>query len=418
MSRLPSPVAITGLGIRCPAGNTPKDVWRTLSTARTTLARQVPEFVADGLPVTFAATVPEFDIDTYLDAREQRRTDRATALGLCAATDALSDAGPHDHPPHRIAVVSGTTFGGITSHEAAFSAGSPPGVGRPGPLHVPMLLVNAAAAMISLKHAITGPNLCVATACAAGSHAIGEASRLIRHGEADLAIAGGTEAPLTPTTVLGFDKLGALSRRITDPASASRPFDQDRDGFVLAEAAAYLVLERLDLAVARGAHIYGLITGYARTGDAHHLTAPHPEGRSVKACIRAALDDAGCTPDQITHINAHGTSTDLNDFIEAAAISEVFGPRTIPVTSTKSVIGHSLGAAGAVEAVVSTLTLAERMVHPTVNLSQLDERCPIDVVTAPRSIPSGPILSNSFGFGGHNAALVFAPQQGPWGQVL
>jgi 3-oxoacyl-[acyl-carrier-protein] synthase II len=266
---------------------------------------------------------------------------------------------------------------------------------------------NAAAAAVSLKGGFRGPCLCIATACAAGAHAIGEGMRLLREGSADLVVAGGTEAPLTPWVLAGFAAAGALSTRSDEPSAASRPFDRYRDGFVMAEGAAVLVLERDADARARGATVHARLVGYGRNTDAHHMVAPPSDGRGAADCMHLALADAGAAPGDVAHVNAHGTSTVQNDAGEAAAIAAVFGMSSPPVTSVKGVLGHAIGAAGAIEALAAVLTLASRTVPPTANCTNPDPDLPIDVVTEPRSLSDGLVVSNSFAFGGHNAVLVF-----------
>jgi len=261
-----------------------------------------------------------------------------------------------------------------------------------------------------MRHGWKGPNFCVTTACAAGTHAIGEATRLIHEGAADVVMAGGAEAAITPIAIASFARMGALSTRSDDPARASRPFDPDRDGFVMGEGAAFLVLERWDRAEARGARIYGEILGYGRNSDAHHITAPSPDGSGAVACMELALEDAGLAPAAIGHVNAHGTSTPLNDAAEAEAILKAFAGSPPPVTSTKGVTGHCIGAAGAVEAVAAILASSAGLVPPTANHDRTDPAVTVDIVAgAPRAVNvSGPVLSNSFGFGGHNATLVLS----------
>jgi len=272
------------------------------------------------------------------------------------------------------------------------------------------MMANATAGVVAMQFGWTGPNVCIATACAAGAHAIGEAVRLVRDGTADVVMAGGTEACVTPMTVAAFARMGALSARNDEPERASRPFDADRDGFVIGEGAAFLVIEALERAQARGAKIYGEVTGYGRNADAYHITAPSPGGAGAAACMQLALDDAGLEPGAIGHVNAHGTSTDLNDAAEAEAVRKVFGDDVPPVTSTKGVTGHLIGAAGAVEAMAALLSLREGVVPPTANLERIGDDIGVDVVGGEaRQIGSKPALSNSFGFGGHNATLILAP---------
>ncbi|GHH27758.1 beta-ketoacyl-[acyl-carrier-protein] synthase family protein [Streptomyces lanatus] len=391
-------VAVTGLGVRSGAGATPAELWESLVERRSAISLHA--FDDEGTVVYPACPVAGFDPSGYLTAKEVRRADRSVQLAVCAAADAVEDAGGLRVAPGRRAVVTGTGYGGVIGQEN--------GIGHPDVLYAPRLMHNAGAYWISARHGITGPSLTVSTACASGTHAVGEAMQLIRAGSADVVVAGGHDSPLTPTTALAFGRAGAMVTECEDPAAASRPFDVKRRGFVLAEGAAFLVLERLDLARARGARIHATLTGYGRTSDAHHLTAPHPDGAGARACMELALADAGTTADAVTHINAHGTGTELNDLAEARAISDLFGPRRVPVTAPKAVTGHGLGLAGALEAVITVLSVREGLAPPVAHLTRLDPRCELDVVTGePRKIPDGPVISNSFAFGGHNACVVF-----------
>ncbi|MFE0254571.1 beta-ketoacyl-[acyl-carrier-protein] synthase family protein [Streptomyces sp. NPDC059010] len=396
-------VAVTGLGVRCAAGATPAALWDSLARCRP--ATTLHTFDAEGTVVYPACPMPGFDPAGYLTPKEVRRADRSVQMAVCAAADAVTDAGGLHVAPGRRAVVTGTGYGGVISQEN--------GIGHPDVLYAPRLMHNAGAYWISAGLGITGPSLTVSTACASGTHAVGEGLQMIRSGCADVVVAGGHDCPLTPTTALAFGRAGAMVTECEDPAAASRPFDAARRGFVLAEGAAFLVLERLDLAHARGARIYATLTGYGRTSDAHHLTAPHPDGAGARACMEQAIADAGTTADAVTHVNAHGTGTELNDLAEAHAIAALFGPRAVPVTAPKAVTGHGLGLAGALEAVITALSVREGLAPPTACLTRLDPRCELDVVTAePRKIPNGPVISNSFAFGGHNACVVFDSPHG------
>jgi 3-oxoacyl-[acyl-carrier-protein] synthase II len=273
-----------------------------------------------------------------------------------------------------------------------------------------MMMPNATAGVISMRFGFTGPAFCIATACAAGTNAIGEGARLIRDGSADVVVAGGTEYPLTQITVAAFARMGALSTRNDEPALASRPFDAARDGFVMAEGAGFVVLESLERAQSRGVHVHGEVAGYGRNSDAYHITAPSPGGAGAASCMQMALDDAGLGPRDVVHINAHGTSTDLNDAAEAEAVRKVFGDAAPPITSSKGVFGHMIAGAGAAEAIVALCSIREGVVPPTANLEHLGDDIGLDVVAgSPREVGSGPALSNSFGFGGHNATLVLTP---------
>jgi 3-oxoacyl-[acyl-carrier-protein] synthase II len=402
-------VAITGLGVKTPAGCDLDSFWRTLLGGQSAAARLTLIDPTD-LAVTFGCEVHDFDISSYLAPKEARRLDRSSQLGVAAAADALSDAGDIGADPARCGVVMGGGVGGLTTLEEQVIIRHEKGSTRVSPLLVPMMMVNATAGNIAMRFGWTGPNLCVATACAASANAIGEAARLIRYREADVVLAGGAECSLTPTAMGAFARMTALSTRNDDPKHASRPFDIDRDGFVMGEGAAALILEAWDRAVARGAHIYGEVAGYGRNSDAYHITAPSPGGGGAAACMQLALDDAGLATVDIAHVNAHGTSTPLNDAAEAEAIRKVFGDSPPPTTSTKGVTGHLIGAAGATEAVACLLSIANALVPFTANLEQLGDDIRLDIVAgSPRSVPSGPALSNSFGFGGHNASLILIP---------
>ncbi|KUL21697.1 beta-ketoacyl-[acyl-carrier-protein] synthase family protein [Streptomyces regalis] len=397
MIRRPA-VAVTGLGVRCGAGASPAALWESLVECRSATSLHV--FDDEGTVVYPACAMPDFDPAGCLTPKEARRSDRSVQMAVCAAADAVEDAGGLHVAAGRRAVVTGTGYGGVISQES--------GIGHPDVLYAPRLMHNAGAYWISARLGITGPSLTVSTACASGTHAVGEAMQMIRAGCADVVVAGGHDSPLTPTTALAFGRAGAMVTDCEDPAAASRPFDVGRRGFVLAEGAAFLVLERLDHARARGARIYATLTGYGRTSDAHHLTAPHPDGAGARACMEQALADAGTTAEAVTHVNAHGTGTELNDLAEAQAITALFGSRAVPVTAPKAVTGHGLGLAGALEAVITAWSVHEGLAPPTAHLTRLDPRCELDVVTAePRKIPDGPVISNSFAFGGHNACVVF-----------
>jgi len=402
-------VAITGLGVKSPAGCELDTFWETLLAGRSTAA-PIRRIDPAALPVRFGCEVTEFEPTTYFDSKEARRTDRVAQLAFGAAADALADAGELGADPARCGVVAAAGVGGlITQEEQEYNLFSK-GPSRVSPMLVPMMMPNAAAALIGLKLGWTGPNFCIATACAGGSHAIGEAARLIREGSADVVLGGGSEACVTPIAIAAFARMGALSNRNDDPALASRPFDVDRDGFVMGEGAGFLVLESWERALARGAQIYGEVAGYGRNSDAYHVTAPAPGGAGAAHCMRLALADAGLEPSEIGHVNAHGTSTELNDAAEAEAVVKVFGDRSLPVWSAKGSIGHLIAAAGAVEAVAAMLSLRDGLVPPTANHERAEPELAIDVVAGePRKLAAAPVVSNSFGFGGHNASLVLKP---------
>jgi 3-oxoacyl-[acyl-carrier-protein] synthase II len=402
-------VAVTGMGVKTPAGNDLETFWATLRSGQSAAA-EITRFDPSPLPVRFGCEVRDFDPPEYLGAKEARRVDRVTQLGFAAAVDALRDAGDVGADPARSAVIIGTGVGGLQSLEDQVGVYIEKGAARVSPFLVPMMMANATAGTIAMQFGWTGPNICVATACAASANAIGEAARLIRDGSADVVMTGGTEASMTPTAISAFARMTALSTRNDDPARASRPFDAERDGFVMGEGAAALVVERWDRAVARGARIYGEVLGYGRNADAYHITAPSPGGEGAAACMLLALEDAGLTPDAIKHVNAHGTSTPLNDAAESEAIRKVFGENMPAVTSTKGVTGHLIGAAGATEAVACLLAITRGELPPTANLERLGDDIALDVVAgSARPFDAAPVLSNSFGFGGHNATLVFAP---------
>jgi 3-oxoacyl-[acyl-carrier-protein] synthase II len=401
-------VAITGVGVKTPAGLDADSFWAGLLAGRSVAGPIVGVELGD-LPVRIACQVKDFDPAKYLGAKEARRIDRVAQLGFAAAADALEDAGCIAVDPARCAVVAGTGIGGITTLDEQEAVHLTRGSSRVSPFLIPMMMPNATAALIGMQFGWTGPNLCVATACAAGAHAIGEAARLIRDGSADVVIAGGSEASIRPIAMAAFHRMGAMSARQDEPERASRPFDVDRDGFVMGEGAAFVVLERLDQAVGRQAKIWGEVSGYGRNADAYHVTAPSPGGAGAAACMQAALADACLEPAAIGHVNAHGTSTPLNDAAEAEAIVKVFGGDAPPVTSIKGVTGHLIGAAGAAEAVAALLSLNHGLIPPTANHERTDPAIDLDVVAgSPRSVASRPVLSTSFGFGGHNAALVLA----------
>jgi 3-oxoacyl-[acyl-carrier-protein] synthase II len=412
-------VVVTGLGVKTPAGQTVDELWENLLAAKT-MAAPVTQFDHTGHSVTIACEVRDFDPEPYVGAKEVRRTDRAALLAVAAAADAIADANGAPGsgttvadvedvlaaPPHRRAVVAGSGVGGIRTLEDQVLNYAANGPRRTSPFLVPMMMANAPAAAIAIRHGWTGPNLAIATACATGANSIGEGVRLVRDGMADVVICGGTEASVSQVAMSAFARMGALSK--SDPSIASRPFDVDRNGFVMGEGAAFVVVETLEHALARGAHIHGEILGYGMTCDAHHITSPLDDGAGAAACIEVALNDAGLEPSAIGHVNAHGTSTPQNDAAEAAAIAKVFGERAVPVTSIKGVTGHLIGAAGAVEAVTALLAATRGLVPPTANHKSCD--LPIDVVAGePREIEPAPALSTSFAFGGHNAALIVGP---------
>ncbi|HEY7142698.1 MAG TPA: beta-ketoacyl-[acyl-carrier-protein] synthase family protein, partial [Streptosporangiaceae bacterium] len=360
-------VAITGLGAKTPAGATVRESFTAVSNGKS-LARRIDALCDADVTVPIAAVVPEFDRDRYFSKRERLGLDRTAQLGLAAAIDAASDSGlAMDQLGERCGVFAG--IGGVATCGTAESVTtSRIRTGRRlGPFTVPMLMPSATAARIGLRLGVTGPALTYATACASGSTAIGEALRAIRSGALDAVLAGGAESGVTPLVIEGFAQIGALSRRTDDPAGASRPFDQDRDGFVMGEGAAFLVLESWDRAAARGARIYAELAGYGSNSDAYHIVAPDPGGGRAARCVAAALADARLDPADIGHVNAHGTATVRNDDAEAAALASCFGPAIPPVTATKGITGHMIGGAGAFEAVMTVLTVRHGWVPPVAN---------------------------------------------------
>lgn len=403
-------VVVTGRGLCTPAGQSVDALWSALLDGKS-LAGPVTLFDAADHRVSIACEVRDFDPESVVGVKEARRTDRVALFALAAAGQALAEAGDLQTDPARVAVVAGSGIGGIRTLEDQVALYTERGPDRVSPFLVPMMMPNAAAATIAIHHGFTGPNLAVATACATGANAIGEGFRLIRDGRADVVVCGGTEACVSPVALAAFARMGALSKN-PDAAGASRPFDVDRDGFVMGEGAGFVVLESLEHAAARSARSYGEVLGYAANCDAHHITAPRPDGAGAVACIEAALADAGVDADRIGHVNAHGTSTPYNDAAEAEALAKVFGSGAVPVTSIKGVTGHLIGAAGAVEAIATLLSVEQGVVPPVANFASTD--LPVDVVAGePRSIERRAALSTSFAFGGHNAALVFGPSNHP-----
>jgi 3-oxoacyl-[acyl-carrier-protein] synthase II len=405
-------VVVTGMGVKTPAGVDVDTLWASVCAGKGAAGR-IERFDPSELPVQFAGEVLDLEPEKYFGPKEVRRVDRFTQLGFGAAADAIEQAGDLKADPSRVSVIAATGVGGLETMETNEATFLERGASRVSPFFVPMMMPNAAAGMISIRFGFTGAALCISTACAAGANAIGEGVRMVRDGSSDVVVAGATEAPVTPLTISAFARMGAMSTRNDDPSAASRPFDAARDGFVIAEGAAFTVLETMERAIGRGAPILGEVLGYGRNADAHHITAPVPGGAGAAACMQLALDDAGLSSDEIGHINAHGTSTPLNDAAESEAIGKVFGGRSLPVTSTKGVTGHMIAGAGAAEAVISFVALREGLVPPTANLENLGDDIDLDVVAGvPRPVEAKPVVSNSFGFGGHNAALVLGPAPG------
>ncbi|MFD6422909.1 beta-ketoacyl-[acyl-carrier-protein] synthase family protein [Streptomyces sp. NPDC060198] len=401
---MPAEAAVTGIGMITPAGGNAATTWDGVCAGRS-LAR--PDPVLAGLPVDLSCPV-DLDPEAMLGRRLARRLDRFCQLALVAARQAVADAGlsPATWDADRIGVVLGVSCNSMETYVREFTL---LGEERPhlvSPLALPRSVASMAAAEVALDLGVRGPNFTVTSACASGATALGVARGLIASGTCDIVLAGGSESGRSRMAATCFTQMRALSRG--GPDGASRPFDTDRDGFVLSEGAAVLVLEHPDRAPARGARTRALLRGFGATSDAHHPVAPHPEGRGAESALRAALADAGCAPSDVGHVNAHGTSTQAGDNAEARALLRVFDGTPPPVTAPKGVLGHSLGAAGAIEAALTVLTLEKQLVPPTANLSRQDEGLALDVVTgAPRPVALSVAASNSFGFGGQNAALVF-----------
>ena len=403
-----TPVAVTGLGLVTPAGIGTDASWAGVLAGEGT-ARTDP--VLADIPVTMSCRVPGFDAMELLGRKAARRLDRFVQLAVVAAREAIADAGldPQTWDGPRVGVVLGCGMGGAATWEQQHQVFLRDGAGDISPMLIPMLVPNMVAGQLAMEFGALGPNLVTATACASGATAIGVARDLLRSGACDVVVTGGTEAGLTPLSIAGFAQMGALSRRIDDPAAASRPFDVGRDGFVAAEAAGVLILERVEDAAARGRHPRALLAGYGASADGHHITAPDPTGQGAARAMRAAIADAGLVPSDITHVNAHGTSTPLNDAAEARTILDVVGEQA-SVTSTKGVTGHALGAAGAIEAAFTVLSVQHGLVPPTANLDSQDPDIAVDVVAkAPREQRITAAMSDSFGFGGQNAVLVVTP---------
>ncbi|QSB16783.1 beta-ketoacyl-[acyl-carrier-protein] synthase family protein [Natronosporangium hydrolyticum] len=403
-------IVVTGMGVVTPAGCSLDTFWTALVAGQSTASTlDGPEFAP--LPVRLGCQVSGLDTVDALPAKRLRRLDPFARFGLAAAVAAHQDAGAPTPPPERAAVLVGNAVGGRATSDRETRNYVERGAAAVNPLMPLMTMPNAAAATIAMQLGWRGPAYCLATTCASGADAIGQAMALLRTGRMDVVVAGGCESTLSPVTLAAFANLNALSVRNEDPARASRPFDSARDGFVMGEGAGFVVLERARDARARGVRGRAVLAGYAATTDAHHLSMPAPDGIGAIAAIRGALADASLTPGDIAHVNAHGTSTPLNDRIEAAALREVFGDRVPPVTAAKGVTGHLIGAAGAVELIATVLAVEYGLVPPTANHQETEPGMEIDVVHGrPRQLAPGPALSESFGFGGHNACLVVVPR--------
>ncbi len=405
-------VVITGLGCVSPVGNDVSSLWSNILAGQSGVG-QITHFDASDYDVRFAAEVKGFDGAALFGSREARRMDRYSQFALAATLQAVQDAGLviDDGNRDRVGVVIGTGIGGIGTLYDQMRVLGERGPARVSPFLVPMMLPDTAGGMIAIHMGVRGPNMAVVTACATGTNAVGEAAEIIRRDHADVMLAGGSEAAIVPIALAGMTVMTALSKRNDDPQRASRPFDLERDGFVMGEGAAVLVLEALELAQARGAPILAEVIGYGVTNDAFHISAPAENGAGAAKCMQMALDTAGLKPADIGYINAHGTSTPLNDKSETAAIRVVFGEdaRRIPVSSTKSMTGHLLGASGALEALICAKVLQHSILPPTINYDTPDPDCDLDYVPN-QARPARPhnVMSNSFGFGGHNATIILS----------
>jgi 3-oxoacyl-[acyl-carrier-protein] synthase II len=405
-------VVVTGLGLITPVGIGVEETWSALVSGKSGIG-PITLFDASTFPTRIAGEVKGFEPEKYMDRKEVRRNDRFIQFALAAADMAMRDSGidVSQEDPERVGAIVGSGLGGLATIEDSHRTLIEKGVRRISPFFVPSLIVNLAPGQISLRYGMKGPTFSPVSACATGNHSIGEAMKTIERGAADVMVAGGSEATITPLGVGGFCAARALSERNDAPEKASRPFDKGRDGFVAGEGAGLLVLEELEHARRRGARIYAELVGYGATSDAYHITSPSPEGEGGQRAMRAALADAGLAPASVGYVNAHGTSTPAGDVAECQAIAKVFGDHArsgLMVSSTKSMIGHLLGGAGGAEAVVTVLSIARGVLHPTINVEEQDPECALDVIpNQAREVRVSAAMSNSFGFGGTNAVLLF-----------
>jgi 3-oxoacyl-[acyl-carrier-protein] synthase II len=409
-------VVVTGLGALTPLGNTTDEFWAALLQGRSGIG-PITKFDTTGYPTRIAGEVKNFDPLKYVDRKDARRLDPYLHYAIASSCMAVDDAGLDTNTVdgERLGVLIGSGIGGITTLLEGEHARMEKGPDRVSPFVIPMLIINMASGLVSMRFGAKGPNSSVVTACATGNHALGDAYRIIQRGEADVMIAGGAEAMIVPLTIAGFCAMKAMSTRNDAPEKASRPFDADRDGFVCSEGAGILVLEALEHAVRRDARIYAEIVGYGMSGDAHHMTAPDPDGDGAARAMQGALRDAALAPTEVGYINAHGTSTPYNDKFETLAIKRVFGDHAarVAVSSTKSMTGHLLGAAGGIEAIAAVLALHHGILPPTINYETPDPDCDLDYVpNQARKQDVDVALSNAFGFGGTNATLAFRKYRG------
>jgi len=404
-------VVVTGVGAVSPLGIGNQQNWEALVAGRSGIDL-ITRFDASEFPVKIAGEVKGFDPEQYIDKKEVKKMDLFIQYSLAAAHYAMEDSGLviTEENAERVGVVVGAGLGGLTTIEKYHAAMLEGGYKKISPFFIPMLIINLAPGQISMKYGAKGPNLSSVSACATGTHSIGDAYHMIKRGDADAMIAGGTESTVTPLGIGGFAVMKALSTRNDDPQGASRPFEKNRDGFVLAEGAGIVILEDYESAKKRGAKVYAEVVGYGLTGDAYHLTAPAPEGEGAARCMRMALNGAGIGPEALDYINAHGTSTPFNDYFETLAIKRVLGEQAkrVMVSSTKSMTGHLLGAAGGVEAVFTLMAMDKGVVPPTINYQEPDPECDLDYVpNTARDAKITYAMSNNFGFGGTNASLLF-----------
>jgi 3-oxoacyl-[acyl-carrier-protein] synthase II len=404
-------VVVTGMGLVVPIGIGVETAWKNACEGKSGIGR-LTRFDPEGFDTRIAAEVKGFNPELYIEKKEVKKMDLFIQYALAAAKEAVEDSRLSITPENgdRIGVIVGTGLGGLPTIEKYHQILMERGPGRISPFFIPMLVANLAAGQIAIQYGAKGPNICLVTACATGGHCIGDAFRAIVYGDADAVIAGGTEANITPLTVGGFNAMKALSTRNDEPEKACRPFEKNRNGFVIAEGAGIVILEELEFAQKRNARIYAELIGYGYTGDAYHITAPSPDGDGAIRCMRMAIKDAGLKPEDIDYINAHGTSTQLNDLTETIAIKKVFGDhaKKIPISATKSMTGHLLGAAGSTEAIFTVLALRDGILPPTINYEEPDPECDLDYVpNVARRQDLNTGMSNAFGFGGTNATLIF-----------
>ncbi|HHW02904.1 MAG TPA: beta-ketoacyl-ACP synthase II [Thermoanaerobacterales bacterium] len=403
-------VVITGIGVISPVGTGKEKFWNSLINGKSGI-ELITKFNCDDFPTKIAGEVKDFNPEDYIEKKELKRLDRFTQFAIAATKMALDDSGLvlSSIDNTRAGVVMGSGIGGSQTWEEQHTTLVERGPKRISPFFIPMMIANMASGQVSMAFNLKGPNFTVVTACASGTNAVGEAFRILQRNDADIMVTGGTEAPITPLSLAGFSSMKALSTRNDEPHRASRPFDRDRDGFVMGEGAGVMILETLDHALKRNAHIYAEIIGYGSTADAYHLTQPAPEGEGAARAMKAAIADAGIKPEQVDYINAHGTSTPLNDKFETLAIKNTFGEHAynLAISSTKSMTGHLLGAAGAVELIATVFTVTSGQIHPTINYENADPECDLNYVPN-KSIKKDVsiAMSNSMGFGGHNACVI------------